>query len=61
MTTYNQSWSYRNKDLNKRAQYETKKAKYKEYMKEKLAQYNSGLITADEYYELERSARILFI
>lgn len=61
MTTYNQSWSYRNKDLNKKAQNEAKKANYKEFMKEKLSQYNTGLISAEEYYEAERNARILMI
>lgn len=61
MTTYNQSWAYRNKDLTKKAQNEAKKANYKEYMKEKLAQYNAGLISSEEYYEAERSARILMI
>lgn len=61
MTTYNQSWSYRNKDLNKRASLESKKAGYKKYVDEKLEQYNVGLISADEYYEAVRSAKILMV
>ena len=59
--TFNKAPYYRQAELAKVAARKQAKAKYTAYMKEKLAQFNVGLISADEYYEAERSARILLI
>ena len=55
--SYSMNPNLRRAVLNKQAQ--DRKSPYKMFCKEKLEQYNCGLITSDEYYKAIADAKLL--